>query len=185
MPRAKDLDKRTASTCAFEKFVDQERRRIFDGASPERQQQMLAAEHRREVFAAWNTVCGKTREGSHVTGLRYLPESNELLVYLDGPAWTQEMTMLREIVRARMERLGVKLDGLIFRTSHTKKDASATASAAIPAKEKSVQVERRELTADERISIEEEVAPIEDARLREALKKAMIASSTCKLAKKG
>ena len=93
--------------------------------------------------------------------------------------------MLREIVRARMERLGVKLDGLIFRTSHTKKDASATASAAIPAKEKSVQVERRELTADERISIEEEVAPIEDARLREALKKAMIASSTCKLAKKG
>ncbi len=146
---------------------------------------MRAAEHRREVFSAWNAVCGKTREGSHVTGLRYLPESNELLVYMDGPSWTQEMSMLREIVRARMERLGVKLDGLIFRTSHTKKGAGTAGHAAIPARGESVQVEHHELTASERTSIEEGVAPIEDGRLREALKKAMIASATCKITKKG
>ena len=45
-----------------------------------------------------------------MTGLRYLPESNELLVYLDSPSWTQEMTLLREIIRARMERAGAHVD---------------------------------------------------------------------------
>ncbi|MFR3878138.1 MAG: hypothetical protein ACLTYW_08320 [Collinsella sp.] len=52
-----------------------------------------------------------------MTGLRYLPESNELLVYLDSPSWTQEMTLLREIIRARMERAGAHVDGLVFKTT--------------------------------------------------------------------
>ena len=38
------------------------------------------------MYRAWNAVCGGTREGGHVTGLRYLPESNKLLVYADEPA---------------------------------------------------------------------------------------------------
>ena len=89
---------------AFGGFLDAERQRILAAATPERRAQMEAAEESRAVYRAWNAVCSGTREGRHVTGLRYLPESNELLVYLDSPSWTQEMTLLREIIRARMER---------------------------------------------------------------------------------
>ncbi len=78
---------------------------------------MEAAEQSRAIYRAWNTVCAGTREGRHVTGLRYLPEPNELLVYLDSPSWTQEMTLLREIIRARMERVGAHVDGLVFKTT--------------------------------------------------------------------
>ena len=82
-------------------YLDAERRRILGAAGPERREQMARAERSREVYRAWNAVCGGTREGAHVTGLRYLPDTNELLVYLDTPSWTQEMTMLREIIRPR------------------------------------------------------------------------------------
>ena len=98
-------------------YLDAERRRILSGATPERREQMVRAERSREVYRAWNAVCGGTREGAHVTGLRYLPDTNELLVYLDAASWTQEMSMLREIVRARMERQGVSLAGFKFRTT--------------------------------------------------------------------
>ena len=91
---------------AFGGFLDAERQRILAAATPERRAQMEAAEESRAVYRAWNAVCSGTREGRHVTGLRYLPESNELLVYLDSPSWTQEMALLREIIRARMERAG-------------------------------------------------------------------------------
>ena len=97
-------------------YLDDERRRILGAASAERREQMARAEQSRTVYRAWNAVCGGTREGAHVTGLRYLPDSNELLVYLDAPSWTQEMSMLREIIRARMEREGVSLDGFKGKT---------------------------------------------------------------------
>ena len=102
---------------AFGGFLDAERQRILAAATPERRAQMEAAEESRAVYHAWNAVCSGTREGRHVTGLRYLPESNELLVYLDSPSWTQEMTLLREIIRARMERAGAHVDGLVFKTT--------------------------------------------------------------------
>ena len=97
---------RESETVAFSGFLNAERQRILAAATPERRAQMEAAEESRAVYRAWNAVCSGTREGRHVTGLRYLPESNELLVYLDSPSWTQEMTLLREIIRARMERAG-------------------------------------------------------------------------------
>lgn len=93
---------RESETVAFSGFLNAERQRILASATPERRAQMEAAEESRTVYRAWNAVCSGTREGRHVTGLRYLPESNELLVYLDSPSWTQEMTLLREIIRARM-----------------------------------------------------------------------------------
>ena len=108
---------RANGTVAFGGFLDAERQRVLAAATPERRAQMEAAEESRAVYHAWNTVCSGTREGRHVTGLRYLPESNELLVYLDSPSWTQEMTLLREIIRARMERAGAHVDGLVFKTT--------------------------------------------------------------------
>ena len=116
-------------------YLDAERRRILSAATPERREQMARAERSREVYRAWNAVCGGTREGAHVTGLRYLPDTNELLVYLDAASWTQEMSMLREIIRTRMERQGVSLAGFKFRTtkpghvkSHLAKGAATRAA---------------------------------------------------------
>ena len=108
---------RESETVAFSGFLNAERQRILAAATPKRRAQMEAAEESRAVYRAWNAVCSGTREGRHVTGLRYLPESNELLVYLDSPSWTQEMTLLREIIRARMERAGAHVDGLVFKTT--------------------------------------------------------------------
>ncbi len=81
---------RESETVAFSGFLNAERQRILAAATPKRRAQMEAAEESRTVYRAWNAVCSGTREGRHVTGLRYLPESNELLVYLDSPSWTQE-----------------------------------------------------------------------------------------------
>ncbi len=109
---------RESETVAFSGFLNAERQRILAAATPERRAQMEAAEESRAVYrASERGVCSGTREGRHVTGLRYLPESNELLVYLDSPSWTQEMTLLREIIRARMERAGAHVDGLVFKTT--------------------------------------------------------------------
>lgn len=158
-------------------------RGIYDGASEAERARYRAAERRGEVFAAWNAVCGGTREGAHVTGLHYVPESNELVVYLDGAAWTQEMAMLREIIRARMAARGVDVAGFIFKTSPAGyrsrfgrpspadkggahgAGARPHAPSVLPA-----------LTADEERMVEESTAGMEDERLREAAKKAMRAS---------
>ena len=160
---------RENGTVAFGGFLDAERQRILAAATPERRAQMEAAEESRAVYRAWNAVCSGTREGRHVTGLRYLPESNELLVYLDSPSWTQEMTLLREIIRARMERAGAHVDGLVFKTTapgHTP-----------PAVTERPPVPHADLSEAERGEIERQVAPIEDQKLREALENAMRASA--------
>ena len=56
-------------------------------------------------------------EGKHVTGLHYVPERDELVVYTDGASWTQELSMMREIIRARMERLGGAVGNIVVKTS--------------------------------------------------------------------
>lgn len=162
---------RESETVAFSGFLNAERQRILAAATPERRAQMEAAEESRAVYRAWNAVCSGTREGRHVTGLRYLPESNELLVYLDSPSWTQEMTLLREIIRARMERAGAHVDGLVFKTTapgHTPPAAKQRLRPPAP---------HADLSEAERTEIECQVAPIEDQKLREALENAMRASA--------
>ena len=126
----------------------------------------MAAEESRAVYRAWNAVCSGTREGRHVTGLRYLPESNELLVYLDSPSWTQEMTLLREIIRARMERAGAHVDGLVFKTTrpgHTPPAAKECLRPVAPARPPAPHADLNEA---ERAEIERQVSPIEDQKLR-------------------
>ena len=70
---------RESETVAFSGFLNAERQRILAAATPERRAQMEAAEESRAVYRAWNAVCSGTREGRHVTGLRYLPEAKERL----------------------------------------------------------------------------------------------------------
>lgn len=108
---------RLNATVGLGDFISSERSRLYDGASPERRQQFHQAERRSEVFRAWNQICANTREGKHVTGLHYIAERNELVVYTDGASWTQELTMMREIIRARMERLGGEVANIVVKTS--------------------------------------------------------------------
>ena len=165
-------------------YLDDERRRILGAASAERREQMTRAEQSRTVYRAWNAVCGGTREGAHVTGLRYLPDTNELLVYLDAPSWTQEMSMLREIIRARMEREGVSLAGFKFRTtkpghvkSHVSRQPSSGSQANGAARSQAaVPPARAPLSAEEDAALDVAVSPISDQKLAAALKKAMKAS---------
>lgn len=171
--RRRDAD-RARATVGLDAYLARERGRIIDAATPERVEQMRAAERSRTVYRAWNAVCAGTREGAHVTGLRYLPESNKLLVYLDEAVWTQEMTMMREIIRARMAQLGVALDGFVFRTSRPGYGKGAT-----PRKQQAAASSRpphKELSPEESAALDGAVAPIEDKRLRDALKSAMRAS---------
>lgn len=108
---------RLNGTAGLGDFINSECSRLFDGASPERRRQFRQAERRHEVYHAWNQICANTREGKHVTGLHYVPERDELVVYTDGASWTQELTMMREIIRARMERLGGAVSNIVVKTS--------------------------------------------------------------------
>ena len=168
---------RESETVAFSGFLNAERQRILAAATPERRAQMEAAEESRAVYRAWNAVCSGTREGRHVTGLRYLPESNELLVYLDSPSWTQEMTLLREIIRARMERAGAHVDGLVFKTTTPGHTPPAAKERLRPVETARPPAPHADLNECERAEIERQVAPIEDQKLREALENAMRASA--------
>ena len=174
-------DERIRETRSLEGFLDAERARLFDDASPERREQLRAAERTREVYRAWNAVCAGTREGKHATGLHFAAERNELIVYMDAPSWTQEMTMLREIIRARMAAKGVDIDALVFKTSR-EGYRSAAEGAGSAAKHRASAVaprpapRREELSAAESDRLDREVAPIENEALRKALKSAMKAS---------
>ena len=173
MPSNRDRAMRTQN---IDGLIAAERGRIFAQATPEQRERLRAAEKSREVYRAWNAVCAGTREGNHVTGLRYLPDSNELLVYLDDAVWTQELTMLREIIRGRMEREGVSIDGFLFRTSKRGYGASSKRVLRPELPTNKPAVPHAELSDDEERNVNERVAAIEDARLREAMKKAMKAS---------
>ena len=100
---------RFGATQGLGSILEQERRRIYDDATPAKREAFLEAERAREVYRAWNTVCARTREGQHVCGLHFVPETRELIVYVDGSSWVNELTVLREIIRARMEACGVRV----------------------------------------------------------------------------
>lgn len=191
--RLANRDEMSGETRGLGGYLAEERSRLFDGASPKKREQMLAAERTREVYRAWNAVCAHTREGSHATGLHYRPETNELIVYMDSAAWTQEMTMLREIIRARMAATGADVAGLVFKTSkegYASRASSAAAgtsgSADSPAKGPAgsssahraakTPPPHKDLTPAESAVIDREVSGIKDQRLQEALKSAMKAS---------
>lgn len=191
--RLANRDEMSGETRGLGGYLAEERSRLFDGASPKKREQMLAAERTREVYRSWNAVCAHTREGSHATGLHYRPETNELIVYMDSAAWTQEMTMLREIIRARMAATGVDVAGLVFMTSkegYASRASSAAAgtsgSADSPAKGPAgsspacraakTPPPHKDLTPAESAVIDREVSGIKDQRLQEALKSAMKAS---------
>ncbi len=176
MKKRNDAD-RLGAAAGLDSYLSQEKHRLYDAASPQRREQMDAACRAREVYQAWNTVCGKTREGQHVTGLHYAPASNELIVYMDAASWTCEMTLLREIIRARMEAAGAAVSGLVFKTSRAGYESAAQARA--PQQAKATRASKPPhvpLTEREEAGIASAVAPIEDAHLREALKNAMEAS---------
>ena len=185
--------KRTGKTHSLADFIPSERARIMDGASPVRREQMRAAESSRAVYRAWNEVCAGTREGAHVTGLHYVPESNELIVYADGSSWVGELTMMREIIRARMLRHGANIADIKVRLSRggypaggrVKAPASSASSPSSPAAtaKQGPAAPSRALSAAEVSALDESVSPIGDDRLREALKKAMKASFEHKITK--
>lgn len=108
---------RLNATAGLGDFINSERSRLFDGATPERRRQFEQAERRHDIYRAWNQICANTREGCHVTGLHYVAERDELIVYTDGASWTQELTMMREIIRARMERLGGAVGNIVVKTT--------------------------------------------------------------------
>ena len=108
---------RLNATAGLGDFINSERSRLFDGAAPERRRQFEQAERRHDIYRAWNQICANTREGRHVTGLHYVAERDELIVYTDGASWTQELTMMREIIRARMERLGGAVGNIVVKTT--------------------------------------------------------------------
>lgn len=166
---------RSRRTMSMGEYLTGVRSEILENATSDEIERYRAAERSRDVYRAWNSVCGGTREGEHVTGLRYLPDSNKLLVYTDDAVWTQELMMLREIIRARMEREGAGIDGFIFKTSR-KGYAPRTSSRRMETPTPPVAPNRRVLTPEEEGALEREVRPIEDERLRESLKKAMRAS---------
>lgn len=168
---------RLNATVGLGDFINSERSRLYDGATPERRQQFKQAERRREVFHAWNQICANTREGKHVTGLHYVPERDELVVYTDGASWTQELTMMREIIRARMERAGAHVDGLVFKTTAPGHTPPAAKERLRPAPTERPPAPHADLSEAERTEIERQVAPIEDQKLREALENAMRASA--------
>ena len=181
--------KRTGETHSLADFLPAERRRIMDGANEVRREQMRAAEARRNVYRAWNEVCSGTREGAHVTGLHYVPENNELIVYADGSAWVAELSMMREIIRARMYRLGVDIAQIkvqLTKPGYTASTPSTKTSSSGPSRPaKKGPAPRHPLSESADRKLDATVAPIEDARLRDALKKAMKASLEHKITKDG
>ena len=87
--------------------------------------------------------------------------------------------MLREIIRARMERAGVVLE-----TSRKDYEARPYANRATPPIVPPVP-RRTPLTTEEEDRLDRDVSPIVDDRLREALKKAMKSSMEWKKGQEG
>lgn len=156
-------------------ILEREKRRIYDDAAPAKREAFLEAERVQEVYRAWNTVCARTREGQHVCGLHFVPETRELIVYVDGSSWVNELTVLREIIRARMEACGVSVSALVFKLSR-KGYETARASRSIANKGASPirkPVPLVELSSAESDAIDASVARIKDEGLQRALKSAM------------
>lgn len=123
---------RLKATAGLGEFINSEKMRLFDGATPERQAQFRRAERRHVIFQAWNKVCAGTREGKHVTGLHYVAERDELIVYTDGASWTQELTMMREIIRARMDACGGAVGNIVVKTTRPASPRVLGSSGTVP-----------------------------------------------------
>ena len=177
---------RACETRDLAAYLAPERARLYDDASPRRREQLDAAERRAQVFSAYNAVASRTREGSHVTGLAWVPADNTLVIYMDSAAWAQEMSMMREIVRARMAAAGASVDAVVVRTNRMDSMVSRAAAGQAPrtavraagklAGAASTTPPHEDLSADEIAALDAAVAPIEDVVLREALERAMKAS---------
>lgn len=155
--------------------MDSVRRDMLRDTTSQERERLAAAVKTRNVYQAWNAVVGNTREGAHVTGLRYLPDTNQLLVYLESAVWTQELTMAREVIRARMDREGVKLDGFIFKTSKAGY-APRGFKRSFQKQKPPAPVPHQDLTQAEEHILDVEVSSISNKRLAASLKKAMKAS---------
>ena len=181
--RRRDASPRRGGTASLTDLMGSERSRLYGEADGARRERMRAAERQRTVFGAWNEVCANTREGRHVTGLKYLPDSNELLVYAEAGPWATELSMMREVIRARMAAKGVEVSGIVCKTSRGGyAPAASRASSGLPGGQRPRgQREGRPhphppLSAEEEASLAAAVEPIRDASLREALRRAMGAS---------
>lgn len=170
--RRRDDSERLGAPRGLGEYATRLRTQLFDGATPERQGQLRAAERRSRVFAAFNAVMAGTREGEHVTGLHFVAEEGKLIVYVDGASWTQELTMLREIIRARMDAAGESPSSIVFLTSKRPAPRSRKKPAAPPRSAPAA----APLTRDEDAAITAATGGVGDPRLREALRKAMKAS---------
>ena len=84
---------RFGATQGLGSILEQEKRRIYDDATPAKREAFLEAERAREVYRAWNTVCARTREGQHVCGLHFVPETRELVVYVDGSPFCARLSV--------------------------------------------------------------------------------------------
>ncbi|WP_085829936.1 DciA family protein [Collinsella vaginalis] len=178
----RDVGERTGEARGLGSWAAILRGQIYDGSSPERRERLRAAERRGAVFSAFNAVVKGTREGSHVTGLHFVADENKLIIYVEGSSWTQELTMLREIIRARMAAQGASVDELVFLTSRTpprcaRKDAPAAKKAPAPTPVP--------LTEKEEGEVEEIASRVSDPILREAVLKAMRANFEWKKGSEG
>ena len=167
---------RSAQTESLSSLIQSERSRIMTHASTERREQMQDAECRRAVYTAWNTVVSSTREGKHVTGLHYLVNTNELLVYTDSAAWTQELSMMREIIRSRMSVAGVTVENILFKTS--REGYVARGCGEYKSSSQKTSINKKKYTSPQpspEVSafVASQTASITNDRLRESLKKAM------------
>lgn len=166
---------RFGATQGLGSILEQEKRRIYDDATPAKREAFLKAERAREVYRAWNTVCARTREGQHVCGLHFVPETRELIVYVDGSSWVNELTVLREIIRARMEACGVSVSALVFKLSRKGYGVPSPGLSAARGLKASACVasSRAELSPADAAAIDARVAHIKDEGLQRALKSAM------------
>ena len=180
MGKRDDSTKRTGATVGLSDLMSSERGRLLDHADDTRREQLRAAERQRAVFRAWNEVCANTREGRHVTGLKYLPETNGLLVYAEAGPWATELSMMREVIRARMAVKGVEVSDLIFKTSRggyaTAAERGTRGTAPLVPDGAKGTVPPVPLTDEESMQLDAAVEPVEDARLKQALRNAMAAS---------
>lgn len=172
---------RTGGACGLGALAASLREGVYANATDQTRERYAAAERRQAVFSAWNEVCAGTREGQHVTGLFYAPDTNTLVVYTDGATWTQELTMMREIIRARMEAAGASVAEITCKTSRpghgpSSPTAPATHVPLSPKAERPPAPARRPLTPDERDALAASSADIDDPKLRRALTGAWAAS---------
>ena len=177
------MSARQGGTSSLTDLMGSERSRLYGNADAARRGQLHAAERQRAVFRAWNEVCANTREGRHVTGLKYLPETNELLVYAEAGSWATELSMMREVIRARMAAKGVDLADLIFKTSHPNYAPASTRDGSqlhqwghTSRRSAASTLKPSPLDEGEIAELDASVAPVEDSRLKEALRNAMKAS---------